>query len=293
MVRFKEECPHRIDCPLGRKPGGSTRAEEKPLRDTACRLRRKGLDMPCDSYWGWLSWFYRTLSHFVSFKNRNHWPQVESCFKSSSDHGTLCIKLDFTFVIDPPLMMAQSRAESTRDTYNYGQYINQFPTNTIKVIREFEQIQKKICRHKMSIMFNEICINEEMLPKYTYIYIYIYVCVCICVCVSVKEYELCRTIYRVSQNRSKPSIWFMIYYWNKKLLVSLCEFMLDLDSAWVQLKFLLSRFFATMHVKDQVLGNVFGGTFSGSFRQDLSPHPHCKDTLLSTSSQIWENPPSW
>ena len=78
-------------------------------------------------------------------------------------------------------MMAQSRAESTRDTYNYGQYIIQFPPNTIKVIREFERIQKKICRHKMSIMFNEICINEEMLPMY--IYIYIYVCVCVCVCV--------------------------------------------------------------------------------------------------------------
>ena len=60
-------------------------------------------------------------------------------------------------------MMAQSRAESTRDTYNYGQYLNQFPPNTIKVIREFERIQKRICRHKMSIMFNEICI---------YIYIY-------------------------------------------------------------------------------------------------------------------------
>ena len=71
-------------------------------------------------------------------------------------------------------MMAQSRTESTRDTINYGQYINQFPPNTIKVIREFERIQKKICRHKMSIMFNEICINEEMLPKYTYIHIYIY-----------------------------------------------------------------------------------------------------------------------
>ena len=41
--------------------------------------------------------------------------------------------------------------------------------NTIKAIREFERIQKKICRHKMSIMFNEICINEEMLLKYTYI----------------------------------------------------------------------------------------------------------------------------
>ena len=71
-----------------------------------------------------------------------------------------------TFVVDPPLMMAQSRAESTKDTCNYGQYINQFPQNTIKVIREFERIQKKICRHKMSIMFNEI-------------YIYIYICVCV------------------------------------------------------------------------------------------------------------------
>ena len=71
--------------------------------------------------------------------------------------------------------MAQSRAESTRDTYNYGQYLNQFPPNTIKVIREFERIQKKICRHKMSIMFDEICINEKILPKYTYIYIYIYI----------------------------------------------------------------------------------------------------------------------
>ena len=74
-----------------------------------------------------------------------------------------------TFVIDPPLMMAQSQAESTRDTYNYGQYINQFPPNTVKVIWEFEWIQKKICRHKMPIMFNEICIF-----LYIYIYIYIY-----------------------------------------------------------------------------------------------------------------------
>ena len=48
-----------------------------------------------------------------------------------------------------------------------------------KVIREFKRIQKKICRHKMSIMFNEICINEEMLPKYIYIYIYIYICIAI------------------------------------------------------------------------------------------------------------------
>ena len=39
----------------------------------------------------------RSLGHSViSFlsKNRNHWPQFESCLKSSSDHGAICIKLD-------------------------------------------------------------------------------------------------------------------------------------------------------------------------------------------------------
>ena len=38
----------------------------------------------------------------------------------------------------------------------------------------------------MSIVFNEICINNEILPKYTYIHTYIhtyiYMCVCVCVC---------------------------------------------------------------------------------------------------------------
>ena len=33
-------------------------------------------------------------NHFVSFKNRNHWPQFESCLISSSDHNTICIKFD-------------------------------------------------------------------------------------------------------------------------------------------------------------------------------------------------------
>ena len=67
--------------------------------------------------------------------------------------------------------MAQSRAESTWEINNYGKYINQFPPNTIKSIRQYERINKKICRQKMSIIFNEICINEKMLPVYIYIYI--------------------------------------------------------------------------------------------------------------------------
>ena len=43
------------------------------------------------------------------------------------------------------------------------------------------------------------------------------------------------------------------------------------------------RFFATMHVKDQVLGNVFRGTFSDSFQQNLSPPPHHRLPIVRTS----------
>ena len=42
-------------------------------------------------------------------------------------HDPAAHKYNSTLEIDPPLMMAQSRAESTRDTYNYGQYLNQSP----------------------------------------------------------------------------------------------------------------------------------------------------------------------
>ena len=58
--------------------------------------------------------------------------------------------------------------------YYFYCILGEFPPRIqIKVIREFERIrQKKICRHKMSIMFNEICINEEMLPKYNIHIIY-------------------------------------------------------------------------------------------------------------------------
>ena len=58
----------------------------------------------------------------------------------------------------------------------------------IKAIRQYEQIQKKICRQKMSIMFNEICID-------IYIYIYVCVCVCVCTCMFIYTYFLFSFIY--------------------------------------------------------------------------------------------------
>ena len=65
---------------------------------------------------------------------------------------------------------------------NYGRFINQFSPDIIKSMKRLERINTKMCRQRMFILFNEICINEEM-PKYThthththmYIYIYIYI----------------------------------------------------------------------------------------------------------------------
>ena len=72
-------------------------------------------------------------------------------------------------------MMAQGWAENTWEITTYGRFINQFPSNIIRLIQQFERINKKICRQKMSTMFNQIYIKEEMLPIYIYIYIYIYI----------------------------------------------------------------------------------------------------------------------
>ena len=87
-----------------------------------------------------------------------------------------------------PLMMTRSRAESTWEINNYGTFIHQFSPNIIKSIRQYKRINKKICRQKMYIMFNEICINDDMLLQYIYIYIYIYIYMCVCVCVCVCVY---------------------------------------------------------------------------------------------------------
>ena len=82
-----------------------------------------------------------------------------------------------TFVIHPPLMMAQSWAESTWEITNYGRFINQFQRNIIRSIRKFERINKKICRQKNVCLFNQTFINiDTCLIEHNrhYIYIYIY-----------------------------------------------------------------------------------------------------------------------
>ena len=85
------------------------------------------------------------------------------------------------FAIYTPLMMAQNQAESTMVKSSYESFVKQFTLHSIKSVRQLGMTYTKLCRQKKSILFNEKCINEEMLPKYThtrthiYIYIYIYI----------------------------------------------------------------------------------------------------------------------
>ena len=63
--------------------------------------------------------------------------------------------------------MARERHESTWQPVKYRKFINQFKLDIIISIRRCERIEikKKICRQRMSIILNQICLNEEMLPK--------------------------------------------------------------------------------------------------------------------------------
>ena len=75
-------------------------------------------------------------------------------------------------------MMAYEGSESARD--NFGKFIHQFQPETKTLIRKLERILIKSYRQIVSLLFNETCLNERLLPNYTqhthtYIYIYIYI----------------------------------------------------------------------------------------------------------------------
>ena len=84
-------------------------------------------------------------------------------------------KVYITFVIDPPLMMAQSRAESTWEINNYGRYINQFPPNIIKSTRQYERNNKKYVDKKFLLCSTKYVLMKKYCQYNIYIYIYIYI----------------------------------------------------------------------------------------------------------------------
>ena len=125
-----------------------------------------------------------------------------------------------------------------------------------------------------------------------YIYIYIYICVCVCVyvCVSISFVcSVCTYIYvsvclhtwclkidAILQNDNsycnKP--FFIWVFKSNHISSKRSKQMTRTEIDWL---------YPSVHVKYKVLGNVFGGTFSDSFRQNFPLHPHCQDILHSTN----------
>ena len=60
-------------------------------------------------------------------------------------------------------MMAYERSESARD--NFGKFIHQFQTETKTLIRKLERILIKLYRQNVSLLFNQTCLNEQLLPN--------------------------------------------------------------------------------------------------------------------------------
>ena len=58
---------------------------------------------------------------------------------------------------------------------SFGQLIHSVTVEQRKSIRSLENVSKKLSNAKNAVVFNEICIKENLLPKYSHIYIYIYI----------------------------------------------------------------------------------------------------------------------
>ena len=57
---------------------------------------------------------------------------------------------------------------------NFGNVLFQQPYNIRKQVRNIETNEKKLIQAKMAVLFNNACINENLLPNFTNIYNYIY-----------------------------------------------------------------------------------------------------------------------
>ena len=86
-----------------------------------------------------------SLASDVIFKNNFLKVNATQCTSiNAHSYKSVCTyKSYITFVIHPPLMMAQIRAKSTWEIINYGRFISQFPLNTIRLIRQVERINKE------------------------------------------------------------------------------------------------------------------------------------------------------
>ena len=75
--------------------------------------------------------------------------------------------------------MAYERSESTGN--NSSEFIHQFQPEIKTLIRKLKRVLVKLCRQNVSLLFNQTCFNERLLPntththKHTYLYLYLYI----------------------------------------------------------------------------------------------------------------------
>ena len=89
------------------------------------------------------------------------------------------------------LKMDSELSETRRvETLNLGELLYSVEIGTRILIRKLEKLIKKCVNLKFNVLFNQVCINEKLLPKYLYMYLYIIKCyimhdiyICSCVCV--------------------------------------------------------------------------------------------------------------
>ena len=56
---------------------------------------------------------------------------------------------------------------------NFANFLFLFNQETRRLIRKIENIEKKLINCQLAVLFNQTCLNEDILPTYTNIYTYI------------------------------------------------------------------------------------------------------------------------
>ena len=51
---------------------------------------------------------------------------------------------------------------------NYGEVLHNAPSNLKKLFRKLERLKLKIISSTWSLTFNNVCLQENILPNYTY-----------------------------------------------------------------------------------------------------------------------------
>ena len=57
----------------------------------------------------------------------------------------------------------------------FGELLNEHSEQGKKIVRQIESTERKIINAKLAVVFNQECIKNNLLPKFTNIYIYIYI----------------------------------------------------------------------------------------------------------------------